>query len=110
MTTEMPEQNKDATASVIHYIVTTKHIDKLLQNMLYACKTVEEYTERLSGVLRIFWGDTTPDNQNMDDVKWIEVMVQILSVENMIPLFKQSMLQHEGKENENDETEESSGR
>lgn len=110
MTTAMPEQDSDATASVIHFILTTKHIDNLLQNMLYACKTVEEYTERLSGVLRIFWGDTTPDNQQMDDVKWLEVMVQILSVESMIPLFKQSMLQHEGKEQDNDETEESSGR
>jgi hypothetical protein len=110
MTTEMSEQDRDATASVVHYILTTKHIDNLLQNMLYACKTVEEYTERLSGLLRIFWGDTTPDNKNMDEVLWLEVMVQILSVENMIPLFKQSMLQHEGKENENDETEESSDR
>ena len=95
MTTAMPEQDSDATASVIHFILTTKHIDNLLQNMLYACKTVEEYTERLSGVLRIFWGDTTPDNKNMDDVKWLDVMVNILPVENMIPLFKQSMIEYE---------------
>ena len=72
-----------------------KKIDKLLQNMLATCTTVEEYTERLNGLLRIFWGDNTPDNKNMDDVKWIDVMVQVLSVENMIPLFKQSMLEYE---------------
>jgi len=97
----MPEQDRmdeiDATASVVHSIMTTKHIDKLLQAMLHACKTVEEYLDRLNGLLRIFWGDTTPNNKNMDDVKWLDVMMQILSVDNMIPLFKQSMLQLEGK-------------
>ena len=43
----------------------------------------------------------------MDEVKWLEVMVQILSVENMIPLFKQSMLKYEG-ETTDEETDESS--
>ena len=95
MTTDMPEQDIDATTSVIRCIVANKKIDKLLQNMLATCTTVEEYTERLNGLLRIFWGDNTPDNKNMDDVKWIDVMVQVLSVENMIPLFKQSMLEYE---------------
>ena len=109
MTTEMPEQDRDATASVIHCIETNPKIDKLLQNMLSACTTVEEYTKRLSGLLRLFWGNTTPDNKNMDDVKWLEVMVKILSVENMIPLFKQSMLEYEGEIN-NEETDESSNR
>ena len=45
----------------------------------------------------------------MDDVKWVNVMVQVLSVENMIPLFKQSMLEYEGEIN-NEETDESSNR
>ena len=95
MTTDMPEQDIDATTSVIRCIVADKKIDKLLQNMLATCTTVEEYTERLNGLLRIFWGDNTPDNKNMDDVKWVNVMVQVLSVENMIRLIIQSMLEYE---------------
>ena len=109
MTTDMPEQGIDATTSVIRCIIANKKIDKLLQGMLTTCTTVEEYTERLNGVLRIFWGDITPDNKNMDDVKWLEVMVWILLIENLIPLFKQSMLAYEG-EISNEETDESSNR
>jgi len=107
MTTDMPEKEREATASVIHYIKTNPKIDNLLQKMLSACTTVEEYIKRLNGLLRLFWGTSTPDNKNMDDVKWLEVMVQILSVENMIPLFKQSMLKYEG-ETTDEETDESS--
>ena len=51
MTTDMPEQDIDATTSVIRCIVADKKIDKLLQNMLATCTTVEEYTERLNGYL-----------------------------------------------------------
>lgn len=106
MTTEMPEQDRDATASAVYYIENNKNIERLIHDMLHTCKTVEEYTDKLAGLLRIFWGESTPDNKNMDKVIWIDVIVQILPIKCLIPLFKNSMLKLEGKEITDEETQE----
>ena len=63
MTTEMPEKDRDATASVIHCIESNKHIDRLVHDMVHTCETVDEYLVKLDGLLRIFWGDTTPEKK-----------------------------------------------
>jgi len=105
MTTDIPKQSRDATASVIYCVDNNEHIHKLLHDMLHTCKTVEEYTEKLNSLLRIFWEETTPEGKNLDEVKWIDVMVQILPVKCLIPVFEASMLKMEGKENTNEEPE-----
>ena len=104
MTTDMPEQTRDATASVIYCIDNNKIINKLLHDMLHTCKTVEEYTEKLNGLVSIFWDKVTPEGKNLDEVKWIDVMVQILPTECLIPVFEASMLKLKGRENENEGT------
>jgi len=106
MTTDMPEKERDATASVIHSIDTNQKINDLAHTMLHVCTTVEEYTEKLSGLLRIFWGESTPEGKSLDEVTWVEVIVQILPTECLIPLFKASMLKLEGREDNDEETKE----
>jgi len=110
MTTDISKQDRDATASAVYCIETNKNIDRLVHDMLHSCKTVEEYTEKLSGLLKIFWGKTTPEKKNLDDVNWLEVMVQIIPTKCLISIFKQSILKLEGKENDNEETENPCGR
>lgn len=104
MTTDMPEKERDSTASVIHCIDNNQKINNLAHTMLHICTTVEEYTEKLNGLLRIFWGESTPEGKSLDKVTWVEVVVQILPTECLIPIFKNSMLKLEGNDNEDEET------
>ena len=106
MTTEAPDKDRSPTESVIYCIESNNKIDDLAHTMLHACTTVEEYTEKLNGLLRIFWGDDTPEGKRLDEVKWIEVIVQVSPTECLIPLFKKSMLQLDGKEYDNTEPSE----
>ena len=106
MTTAMPEKERDATASVIYCLDNKTKINDLAHTMLHVCTTVEEYTEKLSGLLRIFWGESTPEGKSLDEVKWIDVIIQILPTECLIPLFKASMLKLEGSEENDEETKE----
>ena len=110
MTTDTPDIDRNATASVIYYIKNNTKISNLVHTMLHACATVEEYTENLNGLLRLFWGESTPEGKKLNDVTWIEVIVHILPVECLIPIFKLSMLKAKGKETNNEETEEQCGR
>tara|TARA_R110000824_G_scaffold118421_2_gene270679 strand:+ start:267 stop:605 length:339 start_codon:yes stop_codon:yes gene_type:complete len=102
MTTDIPEEIRDSTTSAIYYIESSKNISRLVHDMLHACETVEDYMERLNGLLRIFWGDVTPEGKNMDEVAWIDVVVSIFPTDCLIPIFKNSMLDLEGREREDE--------
>ena len=104
MTTEMPERERDATESVVYHIDNNHTLERLIHDMLHACKTIENFTERLDGLLKVFWGATTPDNKPIEEVNWIDVIVQILPTECLLPVFKNSMLTLE-KEIRNEEPE-----
>lgn len=110
MTADTHNPDRNATASAIYYIANNMKIDDLVHTMLHTCTTVEEYTEKLNGLLRLFWGESTPEGKKLNDVTWIEVIVHILPVECLIPIFKLSMLKAKGKETNNEETEEQCGR
>ncbi len=110
MTTEVPEKDRKPTDSVIYCIDNDKSLNGLIHDMLHTSKTVDEYTGKLDGLLRIFWGDSTPEGKSLDEVVWIDVIVQVLPTECLIPLFKASMMELEGKEYNSEEQEEQCGR
>ena len=106
MTTEVSDKDRKPTDSAVYCIDNDKSLNRLVHDMLHTSKTVDEYTSKLDGLLRIFWGDSTPEDKPLDEVVWIEVMVQVLPTECLIPLFKESMLNLEGSEDTDEETKE----
>jgi len=97
MVAEMDGEDKRATTSTIAHIEQDEHIFKLVHGMLHTCYTVDEYIEKLEGLIRVFWGDATPDGRILDEVKWMEVMVQLLPTDCLVPIFEESILQRDGK-------------
>ena len=98
MTTEDSPEQQDATDNTIECINNNNNISKLIHEMLHSCHTVDEYLDKLSGLLRVFWGEATPDGRKLDEVTWMRVMVEVLPTECLIPIFKESMLELEGKQ------------
>ena len=98
MTTEERPEQQDATSNTIECINNNENISKLIHEMLHSCHIVEEYLDKLRGLLGVFWGESTPDGYQLDDVVWMKVMLEVLPKECLIPIFKESMLQLEGKE------------
>lgn len=101
MVVEMGGEDKRATNNTIDLIEKDEKTFNLVHAMLHTCYTVDEYLEKLEGLIRIFWGDTTPDGRKLDEVKWMEVMVQLLPTDCLIPIFEESILQRDGKEQNN---------
>ena len=97
MTTEDSPEQQDATENTIECINNNENISKLIHEMLHSCHTVDEYLAKLKGLLGIFWGEATPDGRKLDNAVWMKVMVEVLPKECLIPIFKESMLQLEGK-------------
>tara|TARA_R110000744_G_scaffold248873_1_gene365194 strand:+ start:759 stop:1130 length:372 start_codon:yes stop_codon:yes gene_type:complete len=100
MATEMPdEHNKlDATACTIECINNNENISRLIHDMLHSCRIVDEYLYKLNGLLRVFWGNATPKGKLLEEVRWLEVMVEILPTKCLIPIFKESALEIEEKQ------------
>ena len=95
---EMDEEDKRATMSTVAYIEKEEKTFNLVHGMLHTCYTVDDYLKKLEALMRIFWGSITPDGRNLDEVKWMEVMVQLLPTDCLVPLFEESMLRRDGKE------------
>jgi len=75
--------------------------------MAHTCLTTEEFFARLAGLLQIFWGDDIPNGGKMNEVVWLEVLLETMPAECMLPLFKNSMNKLEGRELEERKTHES---
>ena len=98
MSTETDGPKEEAIASTVRCINKNKNLDSLVHDMLHRSKSVDDYLKRLEGLIRLFWGTSTPENQSLDEVTWLHVMVQILPKECLIPIFNDSMLELEGKD------------
>tara|TARA_R100000789_G_scaffold66376_1_gene62627 strand:- start:55 stop:387 length:333 start_codon:yes stop_codon:yes gene_type:complete len=100
----------NATENIIHLINSTKSISRSIHEMVHTCNTTEDFFDRLAGLLKVFWGDKTPDGFNIDEAVWLHVAVETMPPECLLPLFNNSVAKLEGKELEEikkHETEES---
>lgn len=98
MTTDDKPEQQNSTENTIECINNNDNISKLIHEMLHSCHIVDEYIIKLSGLLKVFWGEATPDGRKLDEVIWMRVMVEVLPTECLIPIFKESMLELEGKQ------------
>ena len=87
----------NATENIIHLINSTEPISRSIHEMAHNCYTTEEFFEKLLGLLKIFWGDTTPDGYKLDDAIWLHVGVVTIPPECLLPLVENSMAKIEGK-------------
>jgi len=93
MPTEEDKNLITSTLSTINNINATESIVNVIHAMVHNSKdeTIEDFYLKLEGLLQIFWGKNTPDQFDMKDVNWLNVCLETIPPECLLPLFKNSM-------------------
>ena len=88
----------NSTDNIINLINAKESISRSVHEMVHTCITTEDFFKRLEGLLKVFWGDKTPDGYSIDEAVWLHVAVETMPPDCLLPLFNNSMAKLEGKE------------
>lgn len=93
MPTEEDKNLITSTLSTITSINTNEAISNVIHAMVHNSKgeTIEDFYIKLEGLLQIFWGKETPEKFDMKDVNWLNVCLETIPPECLLPLFENSM-------------------
>ena len=97
MTVQEEPRPTNATQNTITAINSTESLSRLVHEMAHTCLTIEEFFERLAGLLQVFWGENIPNGGKLNEIIWLHVVVETMPPECMLPLFENSMAKLEGR-------------